>query len=174
VRDLTDAAKIDRFQALLGAAAPVEGTCWFTGGASAVLMGWRNATLDIDIALERADDEVLRALTRIKDDLRVNVEIASPGDFIPLPGGWRDRAVSIGRSGKLSFCHFDFYSQALAKLERGHQRDLADVAAMLDRGLVEAGRLRECFEEIEPQLYRFPAVDAPTFRTQVEAALADR
>lgn len=174
MRDLTDSAKIERFQALLGAASPDEGYCWFTGGASAVLIGWRDTTLDIDIALERADDELFRALTRIKDELRLNVELASPGDFIPLPDGWRDRAVSIGKAGKLTFGHFDFYSQALAKLERGHERDLADVGEMLDRGLVEARRLRVCFDEIEPQLYRFPAIDPRTFRAQVEAALVGR
>jgi hypothetical protein len=34
------------------------------------------------------------------------------------------------------FLHHDLYAQALAKLERGHDRDLDDVDQMLARGLV--------------------------------------
>ena len=73
----------------------------------------------------------------------------------------------------LSFRHFDLDSQALAKLERGHARDLEDVREMLQRGLVEAERLRTAFAEIEPRLYRFPAVDAGAFRRSVEQFLED-
>jgi hypothetical protein len=72
------------------------------------------------------------------------------------------------REQSLSFRHFDFYSQALAKLERGHTQDAADVREMLTRGLVEEARLRACFAEIEPQLYRFPAIDPADFRRAVE------
>ena len=68
----------------------------------------------------------------------------------------------------MTFRHYDFYAQALAKVERGHARDLADVRAMLERGLVEPARLRELFAAIEPMLYRFPAVDPPTFRAALE------
>ena len=74
----------------------------------------------------------------------------------------------MGREGKLGFHHFDPYSQALSKLERGHERDLRDVRAMLDRGLIEQQRLEVLFDEIEPQLYRFPAIDPPSFRLRVE------
>ena len=65
--------------------------------------------------------------------------------------------------------HFDLSAQALAKLERGFDQDRADVQAMLDRGLVELGGLRRLFAAIEPQLYRLPAVDAPSLREAVEA-----
>jgi len=65
----------------------------------------------------------------------------------------------------------DPYSQALAKLERGHAQDLADVGEMLARGLVEEARLRFCFAEIEPELYRFPAVDPADFRRSLEELL---
>jgi hypothetical protein len=45
------------------------------------------------------------------------------------------------------------------------------VRAMLERGLVEPGRLRACFAEIEPQLYRFTAIEPSDFRRAVEDAL---
>ena len=42
---------------------------------------------------------------------------------------------------------------------------------MLERGLVEPERALLLHEEIEPLLYRFPAVDAASFRRRVERAL---
>jgi hypothetical protein len=39
---------------------------------------------------------------------------------------------------------------------------------MVERGLVEPDRLRAAFDEIEPQLYRLPALDPADFRRRVE------
>jgi hypothetical protein len=164
VRELADEARIRDFMQALGGAARADGDCYLTGGATAVLLGWRSTTLDIVIRLEPEQDEVLRALTRIKDELAVNVELASPGDFIPLPRAWRDRSLFIERERRLSFRHFDLCSQALAKLERGHAQDVDDVREMVARGLVDEALLRSSFDEIEPDLYLFPAVDAADFR----------
>jgi hypothetical protein len=168
MREVADADRIRRFMHALGGAAPTEGTCYVAGGGTAVLLGWRETTIDVDVALDPEQDELLRALARIKDELSINVELASPRDFIPLPAGWEERSPSVGREGRLTFKHFDLDSQALAKLERGHGRDLEDVSAMLARGLVERDRLRAAFDEIEQQLYRFPAIDPGDFRRRVE------
>lgn len=35
---------------------------------------------------------------------------------------------------------------------------------MLNRGLVDRRRLLECYEQIEPNLHRYPALDPPAFR----------
>lgn len=171
MRKQADADRIFRFMRALGAAAEREGVCYFTGGATAVLTGWREATLDVDIKLVPEQEEVLRELPRLKDELAINVELASPDDFIPLPAGWEERSLFAGREGQVTFRHFDPYSQALAKLERGHARDLEDVAAMLGRALVDRDRLRAAFDEIEPLLYRFPAIDPTDFRRAIEDAL---
>ena len=40
----------------LGGAAPEDGTCYLTGGATAVLVGWRATTVDVDIELEPDQD----------------------------------------------------------------------------------------------------------------------
>jgi hypothetical protein len=174
VRELADGERIRRFMGALGAAARREGVCYLTGGATAVLVGWRPTTLDVDIALEPEQDEILRELPRIKDELAVNVELASPGDFIPLPDGWRDRSPFVAHEGLLTFRHFDPYSQALSKLERGHAQDLDDVRELRARGLIEPAQLLSRFEEIEPQLYRFPALDPADFRKSVESYLHAR
>ena len=70
----------------ISAAATREGICYLTGGATAVLVGWRGTTIDVDVALEPEQDELLRELPRIKNELGINVELASPRDFIPVPG----------------------------------------------------------------------------------------
>ena len=114
-------------------------------------------------------DAILRAIPRLKDELHVNVELVCPADFIPELPGWESRSRFVHQEGQLSTHHYDLYAQALAKLERGHAQDHADVGAMLERGLIEPARLRELFGEIEPQLYRYPAVDPSTFRRAVEA-----
>jgi hypothetical protein len=168
MREPADAGRVREFMVALGAAASTEGTCYLVGGGTAVLLGWRPTTIDVDILLEPDQDDVLRALAAIKDDLQINVELASPRDFIPLPSGWEERSPSIGREGRLTFRHFDLLSQALAKLERGHTQDLEDVRELLARGLVEPDRLREAFAEIEPQLYRFPAIDPADYRRRLE------
>ena len=73
--------------------------------------------------------------------------------------------TSIRRS---NFHHYDFYAQALSKIERGHDRDALDVQAMATQGLIEPARLLGYFEQIVPELYRYPALDPPSFRRAVE------
>lgn len=168
MRELADAGRIRRFMAALSAAAPEDGAVHLAGGATAVLMGWRGSTIDIDIKVVPDRDSLLRALPQLKEELRVNVELASPAEFIPVPAGWEERGVFISREGRLSFYHFDLYAQALAKLERAHSHDLEDVRALLDAGLVAPEAALRYFERVEPELYRFPAIDPRAFRRRVE------
>ncbi|MDQ3379208.1 MAG: hypothetical protein M3546_02650 [Actinomycetota bacterium] len=171
MRELADAERICRFMRELGSAADTDGTCYLAGGATAVLLGWRETTIDVDIELAPDTEALLRALPRLKNELRINVEMASPSSFIPLPAGWEDRSPFVGREGRLSFYHFDLYCQALSKLERAHRQDLEDVRSMLERQLVEPARVLAYFDEIAPELYRFPAIDPPAFRRRVDVFL---
>lgn len=115
-------------------------------------------------------DAMLRAIPALKERLHLNVELASPDQFIPVPDGWEQRSPVITRIGRVTFRHYDFCAQALAKLERGHTRDLADVEAMRERGLITTVEMRRQFALVEVQLYRFPAIDPPSFRRAVDAA----
>ena len=120
MRALVDADAVRRFARALGRAARTPARIYLTGGATAVLEGWRQSTLDIDIKVVPDADDVLRALPDLKDLLNINVELASPDQFVPVAPGWEDRSPFIMREGPLSFHHFDFVAQALAKIERGH------------------------------------------------------
>jgi hypothetical protein len=170
VRALADRERIERLMSAFGRAARGEVRVHLVGGATAVLVGWRATTIDVDFVMRPEDDALMRAIPSLKEELQINVELASPADFIPIPAGWEDRGTFVAQVGRVTFVHFDLYGQALAKVERGHRQDLADVHEMLARGLVDRTRAREYFARIEPELYRFPAIDAPTFRRAVEAA----
>ena len=154
-----------------GDAASQNVRVYLVGGTTAVLLGWRGTTIDVDFVMRPEDDALLRAIPSLKEKLQVNVETASPADFIPVPSGWEDRGTFIAQVGRVAFYHFDLYAQALAKIERGHQQDRADVREMLARGLIEPRRALEYFERMEPELYRHPAIHAPSFRRAVEEAL---
>jgi hypothetical protein len=155
----------------LGKRARTQANVYFTGGVTAVLHGWRETTIDIDLKLIPDSDELLRELPRIKESLALNVELASPGDFIPELPGWPDRSIFIEQHGPLSFFHYDLYAQALSKIERGHRQDVEDVQSMLDARLVDPDRLLDLFTRIEPSLYRYPAINPASFKRAVLAAL---
>jgi hypothetical protein len=125
-----DRARIERLLSALGRHGSTGDRIYLAGGTSAVALGWRPFTQDVDLRLEARDETpLLRAITELKD--------------------------------------IDFALQALAKLERGLERDLADVTAMLDRRLTTTDAIAHTFEAIEPELYRFPAIDAGDLSTVV-------
>jgi len=173
MRGLADAELIQRFLHELASVAVTEDAAvYLTGGATAVLLGWRSSTVDADILIVPELDALYRELPRLKEALRINVEIASPAHFIPELPRWQSRSLLIERRGRVSFYHYDPYSLALAKIERGHPKDRGDVAELLARGFVDPLRLREMFDAIEPRLHRYPAIDPPAFRRRLDAALS--
>jgi len=174
MRRLADAERLQRFLRELARDADGETDVYLTGGATAVLLGWRESTIDADILIVPERDSLYRAIPRLKEELQLNVEIVCPAHFIPELPGWRERSLLAAREGRVTYHHYDPYAQALAKIERGHAKDAGDVAQLLDRGLVDPRRLRELFDAIEPNLHRFPAVDPRSFRKRLEDLLASR
>ena len=154
--------------AALGSRVRGGGRIYLTGGATALLHGWRAMTIDIDLKADPEPAGLFEALAVLKDELDVNVELASPDQFIPALPGWRERSIFIARHGGVEFFHYDPYAQALSKLQRSHARDLHDVQSMLHDGLIRTDRLRELFELIQPELIRYPAIDPRAFRAAVE------
>lgn len=170
MREPLDAARLARVLDAFGRAADAPVRIYLVGGATAVLEGWRTSTIDVDFVMRPENAALLRAVPALKERLAVNVELASPLDFIPVPPGWEARSPFVGQCGRAAVHHFDPYAQAMAKVERGHRRDLDDVRAMVARGLVRPAEAWRYFARLEPELYRFPAVDAPGFRAAVVEA----
>lgn len=154
--------------AALGKSVRGEGRIYLTGGATALMHGWRPTTIDVDLKADPEPGGWFEALAKLKDGLGINVELASPDQFVPALPGWRERSLFIARHGSVDFYHYDPYGQALSKLERAHERDRADVLAMKQSGLVSPAKLAELFERIEGELIRYPGVDASRLRAAVQ------
>lgn len=103
MRDVTNRGKIIEFMRALGSRSRNDARVYFTGGSTAVMLGWRDTTIDIDLRFVPEHDELFRALSDLKEKLRVNIKLASPSDFIPSLPGWEDRSIYIRREGKLDF-----------------------------------------------------------------------
>lgn len=171
-RELGDADKVRSLMRRIGEESSGAGRVYLVGGASAVLVGWRASTVDVDLKLAPEPPGAFAAIARAKEALSVNVELAAPDDFIPPLPGWPERSSHIVRHGEVDFFHYDFHAQALAKIERGHAQDLRDVQAMRRLGLVDPLRLAGFFDAIAADLVRYPAIDATCFRAKVRRALA--
>ena len=170
-RKVTKAA-LQQFMQELAAAARSPGKVYFTGGATALLLGFREQTIDIDLKLDPEPAGAFEAIATLKNRLDLNVELASPDDFIPCAADWRERSRHIASIGGVDFFHYDFSLQALAKLERGHAQDVQDVMSFVRGGFVTAEELKTRFAQIETGLLRYPAIDPPQFRKKVEYFLA--
>jgi hypothetical protein len=167
MRSETDLTKLQAFMAALGRRVRGPGRIYLTGGATAVLHGWRPMTIDIDLKPDPEPPGLFEALALLKDELDINVELASPDDFIPAIAGWRERSLFIARHGPVEFYHYDPYGQALSKLQRRHDRDLQDVRSFWRADLIHKSRLWELFTLIKPDLIRYPAIDPASFEAAV-------
>lgn len=155
----------------LGAANLGPGRIYFTGGATAVLFGWRQMTVDVDFKLDPEPAGLFAVLPKLKNELDLNIELAAPDQFVPPLLGWRERSIFIDRHSQLDFFHYDLYGQALSKIERFHRRDQADVQRMFQDGLVEKSLLWDLFLQAEPELIRYPAVEPRALRARLEQLL---
>lgn len=173
MRSDADPTKIRQLLRELGRRADGPGRIYLTGGASALLEGWRASTVDVDLKLDPEPPGVFEAIGRLKNELDLNVELASPDQFLPPLPGWREHSTFIARHEEVEFFHYDFRAQALSKLARGQDRDLLDVNAMIERGLVEPAELYDVFQEIEPELIRYPSLDADALAKRVTDLLEE-
>ena len=132
-----------------------SGHVYLVGGSSLILVQGKESTFDIDLQFDIAPEhhtEFIRCLRQISRETGIPVEQASPEQFLPLPKGYQERHVYIGRYGNLELFHFDFYSTALSKIHRGNEKDLADVIRMLQGEIISLSQLETYFAEILPQL----------------------
>jgi hypothetical protein len=169
MREVADDARIRAFMREVGRRARSQAKVYLVGGASAVLLGWRRSTVDVDVRIV-PDGEILNLFAAIKKDLNINVELAAPDEFIPPLPGWEARSQWIAREGPVDFFHYDFYAQALAKIERSLGPDRGDVRQMISARLVVPTEALRLFAAIEPELHRYPAIDPESFRQAVESA----
>lgn len=154
-------ADIEKFLNALGKAYRKTGRLYLAGGAALVHMGLRSgSTLDIDVVIEASDeDEMVTAIRRLKEQMQINIEFASPADFIPIPSQWAAHAKYIGRYGKIDAFYFDLYSLALSKIARSSDRDLVDVRLLVQRKLITLDELDVAYQEVLPRVGKRPYIN---------------
>lgn len=146
---------------------------YFAGGSSAVLLGFRDGTIDIDLAGDL--EPIYAEIPRIKERLRVNVETAKPTDFVPSLEGETTRHLFIRAAGKATFLHFDPYAQAFSKIVRGHVTDLADAESLMAAGLVDPQRLLRLIEKVTDRDFaRYTRLTRASVEAAVESFVRDR
>ncbi|HVA91463.1 MAG TPA: DUF6036 family nucleotidyltransferase [Chloroflexota bacterium] len=169
-------ARIEQFLAELGRLYKGAGRVYLVGGTVMVLQGYRTQTQDVDYTARIApqdDQDFVQAIVRLKRQLDLNIEEASPGHFIPLPAGWEARSPFLGRYGQLEVFTFDPISTCLSKIARGTGPDIDDVLALVQAGKVNRDGLIAAFQEIMPRLERESVrVDEVDFRRKFDAFLA--
>jgi hypothetical protein len=92
MRALAEAERIRRFMSALAEAARASGRVYFAGGATAVLLGWRPTTIDVDLCLVPEQDALLYAIPALKEKLQLNVELALNSALRARDAGVRARA----------------------------------------------------------------------------------
>lgn len=159
MRENSNKIRIEKFIDEVGLFVKKPVNVYFTGGATAVMLGIRESTIDIDIKFDPDEIQMYEAIKYLKEKLNMNIELASPSDFIPALPSWKERSIFIVQKGSVRFFHYDLYSQVIAKVQRRWKQDLSDVAGFM-RNNVDKEKLLELFISIKPAFIKYPSIDA--------------
>ncbi len=154
MRPKVDKARVEDFLKNLGRNFRKAGRLYLVGGAALVHSGVRpGSTVDIVIEISGENEgEMIDAIQRLIQQMNINIEFASPRDFMPLPKHWLTQSRYIGRYGTVDVFYFDFYSIALSKMQRGSDLDLNDVKLLLQQGMITLEGLDQAYKEVFAQL----------------------
>lgn len=173
MRPSVDKTAIESFLTQLGRDFRKPGHLYLMEDAALVHLRIRPGfTQDIDIQVSGANEgELIVAIQRLIQRMQINVEFASPGDFIPLPSQWETHAQYVGRYGSIDVFYFDFYSIALSKIERGNTRDIADVRLLVQKGIITLDELDAAYQQVLTQLGkgRYPRITPERFAERYAA-----
>lgn len=133
------------------------GRLYLTGGAALVHRGIRpGQTLDIDIQITIDPANLTTQIAQLKQKMNINIEFASPGDFIPLPTQWEARSQFIKRYNQVDVFYFDWYSIALSKMQRANRQDVVDVQLLIRQGFVNVTELDRLCQDVLNKIGRPP------------------
>ena len=133
------------------------GRLYLTGGAALVHKGIRpGQTLDIDIHITLDPTNLTAQVAQLKQRLNINIEFASPGDFIPLPHSWETRSEFIRRYDQVDAFYFDWYSITLSKMQRANRQDVVDIQLLIRQGYVDVTELDILYKDVLAKIERPP------------------
>ena len=144
---------------------------FLVGGGTAVLNGWRDSSIDVDLYSPR--DGIFDDVQAIKERLQLNIETVRPEDFVPPLAGSEDRHVLIETIGRVTFYHYDPYAQLFSKVVRGFERDLIDAQAFVGSRMVDAVRFRSLVWAIPDAAWsKYPRLSPGAVRQAVDDFLS--
>ena len=155
-----DRAHIERLLEAPGRRVRNPHTVHLVDGTSAVLVGWRDSTRDIDVRPEPDSDQLLEALSELKDQLDVNIELASPLDYLPDLPGWPDRSPYQGRYGQIDVRTSTSACRRWRSSSGASIRTWSTSEPRSTRGLASADELESGWRQMQDRLFRFPSVNA--------------
>ncbi|MBI5714902.1 MAG: hypothetical protein HZC38_16000 [Chloroflexi bacterium] len=147
---LVDRKRLQAFLERLNMALDEPGAIFLLGGSSLTWRGVKQESADIDLQIVETDDPVplLDAIAQAGDFIETRVDVMRLAQEMPLPEGYEERAEPAADFGKLTVYHFDPYSIALTKLARSATKDITDLEAMLQSGLIDCHTLQTHFESV--------------------------
>jgi hypothetical protein len=152
MRQRADRARLRRFLHALGQRVRRPVRLYLVGGSVMIDLGLRVATLDIDYEAQADDPEALaeleQAIRVLKNELDVNVEPASPGDFLPVLPHVYSYSRYVGRFGQVSVYYYHLASMVVAKAARAYEQDLDDAERLLTTGEVSWQEVADTWREM--------------------------
>lgn len=141
-----DRKAILAFAGELGERFREPGAIYLIGETSLVFEGWRQWSDRLEFAAEIASAHraaFAEAVDAARQQTGVNLLHEHPGEIIPLPEGYENRAIAIPDSAfatpppKLQFSHFDPYSVTFRYLARGDEQDYHLALHYLTHGWID-------------------------------------
>ncbi len=152
MRDHAERERIERFLRALGRRIHFPIRLYLVGGSIIVDLGLRQATVDVDYVVEaddpRALEEFERIVPQLKNELRINVEPASPADFLPIPAHALAQSAYVRSYGNVHIYYYDLPSTIVSKAARGAERDIADIESLIQAGAVSWDEIESRWQEI--------------------------
>lgn len=164
--NLINRKTLHEFLSKLNANFAKPGSLFLIGETTLLFEGWRNWTEQIEITSTiQPEDQIgfSEALQSVQDQLKVEVLHESPGDYIPLPDGFQERAIAANypnfdngnsQNWQLNLYHFDPYSVAFRFIARGDEPDYHLVVAYLQQGWITIEKMESLLSELLPQFTR--------------------
>jgi hypothetical protein len=148
-----DRGVIARFVAQLAHLLHAPYRLYLGSESTLVQCGMHQRTEALDLHLGRGETpppEVEDALARLRDLPGMNWVASSAASTIPLPPDWREHAIHLFTEGPVEVKALDWAAMAVAKIAQGTSRHLADIVALLNKGLVSRGQIEALFAAILP------------------------
>ncbi len=136
-----------------------EGCLYLIGETSQVAEGWREWTTQVEFFADVASDQkqlMRRAVDEVMRETGVEIIEEFPGDLIPLPDGYTDRARDLSDDSRLGGCrcrvrHFDPYSVVYRFVARGDEPDYHIALMYLDKGWISFDEMNERLKALLPR-----------------------